>query len=247
MFEVTCVRCGTVFYAEDQHHGSMLRCTKCGDLVPIARTIGTTGTTSPASQIAPHNVHRRGWLNLRRNNQQSGSSNHIDKFLAVFLRVFVAGAVLLVLFRFARLFSKSQPKPPSIVHRLDNGDEPGPNLAGDGQGVLVVSNGTNLDAYVILVTGNNNRRVRGLYVKSQHSSTLSQISPGTYHVYFTTGWDWSDQTHSFTSQSHSLDFQKPLVYGTYGDESYAITLNPVPDGNVPVSSISDALFHGLDR
>ena len=113
---------------------------------------------------------------------------------------------------------------------------------------LMVSNGTNRDAYIKLVDPRSGTLVAAFYVKLNSSFTLKQIPDGTYEVLFVLGEDWDSKAKSFTKSKSFTKFDKSLNFTTtqLSNEihyrAFRITLNPVIEGNTTTSTVNEQEF-----
>jgi hypothetical protein len=119
--------------------------------------------------------------------------------------------------------------------------------ATSGRGELEAINGTFSDAFVIVVDNDTQKRVRDVSVQAKNSFLLDHLDQGNYRVVFATGTDWDSSAEHFRINPNYFEFEKALSFressGSY--ERDAITLNPVPGGNVRARCISEAEFHAL--
>jgi len=105
----------------------------------------------------------------------------------------------------AKPISKQAPKAdadrfqetPHSTNSLPTGTRIIPDQAATGRGELVAINGTAVDACVIILDSNTQKRVRKVYIRSQDSFTLGHLDPGDYIVRFATGIDWDDTGERF--------------------------------------------------
>lgn len=113
-------------------------------------------------------------------------------------------------------------------------------------GTLKVSNGTNRDAYVKLITGQ--QLASAFFVKSNSSYTLNPIPDGTYRVIFALGKNWNPKTQSFAQSKSFAKFDKPLNFTTMQLSNgiqyrvFQITLHPVLGGKATTSGVNEQEF-----
>ncbi len=151
--------------------------------------------------------------------------------------------------------AKSAPVPSRSRFSLPNGTELRKRLHLNGHGDLSVQNGKSRDAVVHLVDLNTQRTVRTFYVRAGMSFTETQISPGLYGIYFSTGADWSAQGRCFSEDVQYSQFGRNLQYSeTHNEEAgkveyshYEITLQPVRGGDVALIPSNKDSFDRMMR
>lgn len=130
-----------------------------------------------------------------------------------------------------------------------NGSRLSPDLFTSGHGLLTVVNGTGADAVVNLVVSSTNETARSVYIRSGTSFTLEHIGPRAYRVIFSTGSNWDEKQQSFLQYPAYYEFGKILFFSEESKGNsllyshFTITLNPVPDGDVPQVNIDASKFH----
>jgi hypothetical protein len=103
----------------------------------------------------------------------------------------------------------------------------------------------------IKINATTQLQVRKVYIKAQDSLTLERLASGDYSVFFQTGEDWDNSTEDFNRHASYYQFGKNLAFEETSDsegihyEHHAITLQPVPSGNVHSTSLSKSQFHAL--
>ncbi|CAN5436321.1 hypothetical protein BH10ACI2_BH10ACI2_01610 [soil metagenome] len=120
---------------------------------------------------------------------------------------------------------------------------------GRGLGQLNVSNGLGVDAIVRLRDSNTGKTVREMYVRTRDRSTLSGIAPGDYEIVFSTGYDYSASTKTFTRSASYEKFDRIFTFtqtreasGTRYDIA-EITLDKVVNGTLTSSAINSSDFN----
>jgi hypothetical protein len=143
---------------------------------------------------------------------------------------------------------------PTTIHPVNSpptGTQIIPDLATSGNGILVAKNGTSLDAYVMVVSLNGQRRVREHSIQANDSDTLDHLDPGSYRVVFATGLDWDSKNERYKQYASYFEFGSILDFHEYKDsekihyERHTITLYPVLNGNVKARHLSETEFHEL--
>jgi hypothetical protein len=132
-----------------------------------------------------------------------------------------------------------------------NGDRIIPDGATTGHGQLEAVNGTDHDAYVLVVDVATDLQVRWILIRRGLRVTLDHLDPGNYRVVFSTGLDWNQTARKFNSNADYFQMGKDLSFeetrnaeGTRYDH-HSITLYPVPDGNIRMIHLSEAQFRAL--
>jgi hypothetical protein len=111
-----------------------------------------------------------------------------------------------------------------------------------GLGQLTIQNGLSQDGVVMLVLGRS--RAIGVYVRAHATATVGNIRDGNYTVYFSSGSRYRTCTGRFSSGASYQRFSKPLDYVTTPTEYtvWTVTLQPVPNGNTPITPVSPPSF-----
>lgn len=119
-----------------------------------------------------------------------------------------------------------------------------------GQGVLTVSNGTENDAVLKLVSSNGGLAYY-VYISAHDNFTINKISDGSYRVLYSSGSDWNGngftQNQNYSVFDDALDFETT----TYSDSeyihtkytTYTLTLDPQIDGNAKTDSVDSNTFN----
>jgi hypothetical protein len=110
-----------------------------------------------------------------------------------------------------------------------------------GQGRVTIENGLRQDGVVVLVLGRS--RAISVYVRDRSKATVHNIKPGTYTIYFTTGYRFSTCQGRFTEDAAYYRFDKHVHFVSLPYYTIAtFTLNPVKGGNAPTSQIGPQDF-----
>ena len=139
------------------------------------------------------------------------------------------------------------------VERPQTGMRIEPDEGGSGESQLKISNGTDRDAAVRLLSQETGTTARFVYINAGGQYTLGNIVPGTYLLRFSSGHDWVSACRDFLDPEYS-EFERTLVFEDVvlndGQERYnvmEITLNPVPFGNATTRTIDRKRFFEGDR
>jgi hypothetical protein len=118
-----------------------------------------------------------------------------------------------------------------------------------GSGELNVSNGSDRDAVVKLLTTNSSPKVyRAVYVRAGCDAKISNIKVGTYKIKFCAGRDWSKERKAFVENPSFFQFDDLVTFEETIERSsdttqrvystYHITLQGVVNGNAHTSAVS---------
>ena len=113
-----------------------------------------------------------------------------------------------------------------------------------GLGRLTIKNGPSQDGVVTLVRGRS--KAISVYLRARSSTTVRNIKPGTYTIYYTTGspFSFSIPKGRFTRGATYWRFNDPLRFVTT-PQSYTVwtvTLYAVSGGNAPATQINPSDF-----
>ncbi len=121
----------------------------------------------------------------------------------------------------------------------------------NGSGILTISNGSGSDALVKLITNSGNK-VYHVYVRSNNSYSIQNISDGTYRLAFEFGSNWDTEQEKFLVDPNAESFDDTFIFtttvsenGNYTDREYTrfkITLNPVINGKATTSPLDPSEF-----
>lgn len=266
MLTITCSRCGTKHFADEHHAGKHLKCSKCNDLL----TIRNQKQTSVAPQLLKRSDQATR-LTLSRVLQNLRSNRTPKRYASVAICLAIVTTLFLMWEHTAssqegaispshNQHAHTSPTLTQLGYADDTSDESNPLLNGtslarsrytEGLGKLTIRNGTSEDAAVILTVSGSKRIARKVYVSSRSDFTLTDLTAGSYQVYFTTGTRWSSIHRRFRIVTGSCEFCKTLFFNetqlSSGTEysHNMITLNPVPDGDVRVMPIGQKDFQSL--
>jgi hypothetical protein len=109
-----------------------------------------------------------------------------------------------------------------------------------GLGSLTIKNGSQ-DGVVVLVRGRT--KAIGVYIRDRSKTTVGDIKPGTYTIYFTTGSRFSVCQGRFTSGASYWRFNARLTFVAPPPHTIAtLTLYEVSGGNAPTTQINPGDF-----
>jgi hypothetical protein len=105
-----------------------------------------------------------------------------------------------------------------------------------GLGKLTIKNGPGQDGVVTLMQGKS--KAISVYVRARSSTTVSDITEGTYTVYYTAGSGFDVSKRRFTRGATYWKFDTRLVYVPPPDYNvWTLTLYVVKGGNAPTKQI----------
>jgi hypothetical protein len=112
-----------------------------------------------------------------------------------------------------------------------------------GQGQLLVKNGTDADALVVLAGLDDVAVITG-YIRNAESLNITGIPDGVYRLYFSKGEGFSKETHRFTRNAtyQRLDATLEFTTTTTQYTGYEVTLYGVVGGNVGSETVDPAQF-----
>jgi len=111
-----------------------------------------------------------------------------------------------------------------------------------GYGELQIKNGTNLDAVAKLIRGGAS--VLTVYIKTNSTYTMLDISDGIYWLAFAQGLDWDSTTQKFKRNTQYSVFENTFDFTTTYDEyqTFEVTLNPVIGGTAETLAVDPQQF-----
>jgi hypothetical protein len=263
MLKISCAVCGRIFSADVEHIGKRLRCSGCGNEVPIQGSERQQGT---APTIRTSEIPRAVPIKRQRTKPPAYRLGQFlrRKMLLVSLACTLAFALSLTgyLVWHGNQSQKAgigqlptepppnsppvedPPSPPSSEPPTVASTPPGispptgtnliPEAAHSGKGELVAVNGSNFDAVLVVVRTNTHRPVREVAIRAQGTATLRHLSQGRYSIYFCNSGCFEFGNDVWYSETQTED-------GTQYSQ-YTITLTPVPNGNVNSKPISKEEF-----
>lgn len=112
------------------------------------------------------------------------------------------------------------------------------NNAGGGMGELLVKNGTDSDALVIVATSDS-RPLMSAYIRAAESYNLAGIPDGAYWLYFCKGEGWDAAAKKFTRNETCQRFEDPLGFQTTATQytGYEVTLYGVAGGTASTEQV----------
>ncbi len=120
------------------------------------------------------------------------------------------------------------------------------NQRRNGRGQFKVDNGAEHDAVVKLVQGG--KPIVSVYISQGSSTTVGQISDGSYELYFTSGTDWDDQLKTFTRSCQFERFDQTAEFTTTSTKDgieytiQSIDLKPSINGNARTEPVPAQSF-----
>ncbi len=127
-----------------------------------------------------------------------------------------------------------------------------------GHSRLRINNGTDLDAVVKFISATRPRKtVWMLYICSHNETAITNIAPRGYFLRFALGKDWDPASSKFLRDrefyqaGNQFDFVESEMQTHSGAQSieyteFEVTLNVVPNGNLPREPIDEQIFDGSD-
>ncbi len=109
---------------------------------------------------------------------------------------------------------------------------------GGGMGELLIKNGTDADALVIVATADS-RPLMSAYIRAAESYNLAGIPDGTYWLYFCKGEAWDAAAKKFTRNETCQRFEDPLGFQTTATQytGYEVTLYGVAGGTASTEQV----------
>jgi len=137
---------------------------------------------------------------------------------------------------------------PEQDRRLPSGTRISPDSGPAGRGQLTIDNSSGQDSVVKVVSLEEGRLVRHVFVQRGATVNLSHLHEGDYKVLFAVGEDWDRARFRFTRYQgffefgKSLDFTETELSNGVEYSHHSITLYTTPLGNVKREVISEAEF-----
>jgi hypothetical protein len=112
-----------------------------------------------------------------------------------------------------------------------------------GMGELLVKNGTDADALVILA-GMDEQAVKTVYIRSAESYNITGIQDGEYLIFYSKGEAFSQETYRFTQNAtyQRMDTTVPFTTTSPQYTTYEVTLYGVVGGTVGTEQVDPANF-----
>jgi hypothetical protein len=112
-----------------------------------------------------------------------------------------------------------------------------------GQGELLIKNGTDADALVVL-TGLDDKAVKSAYIRNAESFNMTGIHDGTYRLYYSKGEGFSPETNRFTQNATYQRLDATLEFTTTSSQytTWEVTLYGVVGGNVGSEPVDPSKF-----
>ena len=137
---------------------------------------------------------------------------------------------------------------PEQDRRLPSGTRISPDSGPAGRGQLTIDNSSGQDSVVKVVSLEEGRLVRHVFVQRGATVNLSHLHEGDYKVLFAVGEDWDRARFRFTRYQgffefgKSLDFTETELSNGVEYSHHSITLYTTPLGNVKREVISEEEF-----
>lgn len=134
---------------------------------------------------------------------------------------------------FGKVLMPPEPADPPMRNRRGTNGKVLERNGKRGPGQLRISNGSEEDAVVAVVSGGDAEHPRAsIYVRAGSSATLTGLS-GTYSVYFKTGYDWDAKLGGFT---RGCEYESFLELFT-PESNWKIDLRKTEKGNALTSQV----------
>jgi hypothetical protein len=117
------------------------------------------------------------------------------------------------------------------------------DLSPGGHGELLIKNGTDADALVILA-GMNDRAVKTAYIRASKSFRITGIRDGTYRLYYSKGEAFSKATRRFTKNATYQRLDATIEFTSTATQytTWEVTLYGVVGGNVGSERVDPSDF-----
>jgi hypothetical protein len=112
-----------------------------------------------------------------------------------------------------------------------------------GQGELLIKNGTDADALVIL-TGLDDQAVKSAYIRNGESFNMTGIGDGAYRLYYSKGDAFNKETNRFTQNATYQRLDATIEFTTTATQytTWEVTLYGVVGGNVGSEAVDPSKF-----
>ena len=112
-----------------------------------------------------------------------------------------------------------------------------------GQGELLIKNGTDADALVIL-TGLDDKAVKSAYIRNAESFNMTGIPDGTYRLYYSKGEAFNEETNRFTQNATYQRLDTTIEFTTSATQytAWEVTLYGVVGGTVGSEPVDPSEF-----
>jgi hypothetical protein len=112
-----------------------------------------------------------------------------------------------------------------------------------GAGEMLIKNGTDADALVVLARLNDNP-VKSAYIRNGQSFNMTGIPDGTYRLYYSKGQAFNKETNRFTKDATYQRLDATMDFTTSGNQytTWEVTLYGVVGGNVGSETVDPSQF-----
>ncbi len=112
-----------------------------------------------------------------------------------------------------------------------------------GQGELLIKNGTDADALVIL-TGLDDQAVKSAYIRNAESFNMTGIQDGTYRLYYSKGEAFNKEANRFAKNATYQRLDATVEFTTSATQytAWEVTLYGVAGGNVGSEQVDPSKF-----
>ena len=117
------------------------------------------------------------------------------------------------------------------------------DYAPGGKGQLLIKNGTDADALVIL-TGLDDQAVKSAYIRDAESFSMTGIQDGTYRLYYSKGQTFNQETKRFTLKATYQRLDATIDFTTTATQytTWEVTLYGVAGGTVGSIPVDPSKF-----
>lgn len=112
-----------------------------------------------------------------------------------------------------------------------------------GAGEMLIKNGTDADALVVLAWLDD-RPAKSAYIRKGKSFNMTGIPDGTYRLYYSKGQAFSRETHRFTKNATYQRLDATMEFTSPGNQytTWEVTLYGVASGNVGSQTVDPSQF-----
>jgi len=137
----------------------------------------------------------------------------------------------------------ASPTATPLPRRLSNGTFVKEAVPRDGEGVLEIDNGNDLDAVAVMTTLTDTP-IFSVYVQARSKFKVEGIRDGTYKLFFMLGEDWDSATGRFTRKARYQVVEDTFPYTTTSTTAtlWRITLHTVVGGTTRTDHVDPSKF-----